>query len=204
MPPAWQTCIELAFEAYGRGTVPVGAVLADGDGREVARGQNALYAGGPGGAVLGGHRLAHAEMVALSQLDSERRYPDHVLYGSLEPCLMCAGAAVMAWIGTVRFAGTDPYGGASGLISEGNAHLRRRPTRFEGPLEGPAGLFCAALHVEFYLRRNPGGHVVAAYRESAPEAVAAAAVLAELDAVGAAAAGAQCGSTFDAFAARLA
>jgi hypothetical protein len=110
----------------------------------------------------------------------------------------------MAWIGTVRFAGIDPYGSAAGLISEGNAHLRRRPTVFEGPLEGPAGLFCAGLHVEFYLRRNPDGHVVRAYRESAPEAVAAAAVLAKLDAPRAAAAGAPCGDTFDAFAGRLA
>jgi tRNA(Arg) A34 adenosine deaminase TadA len=195
IPCAWQTCIELAFDAYGQGTVPVGAVLVDGDGREVSRGRNALYSGA--------HRLAHAEMVALSQADAEGKYPDHVLYGSLEPCIMCAGAACMAWIGTVRFAGIDPYGGASRLISEGNAHLRRRPTRFEGPLEGPAGLFCAAMHVEFYLRRNPDGQVVAAYRESAPEAVTAAALLAELDAPADAARGAPVGETFDAFAARL-
>jgi tRNA(Arg) A34 adenosine deaminase TadA len=196
IPPAWQTCLELAFEAYGQGTVPVGAVLVDGDGREVARGRNALY--------TDANRLAHAEMAALSQADSERKYPDHVLYGSLEPCIMCAGAACMAWIGTVRYAGADPYGGAAGLISEGNAHLQRRPTGFEGPLEGPACLFCAGMHVEFYLRPNPDGHVVAAHRHSAPEAVAAAAVLAGLDAVSAAASGTPAGRTFDAFAARLA
>jgi len=37
----WQTCVELAVEAYGRGTTPVGAVIVDGGGREVARGRNA-------------------------------------------------------------------------------------------------------------------------------------------------------------------
>jgi tRNA(Arg) A34 adenosine deaminase TadA len=203
IPPAWQTCIELAFDAYGQGTVPVGAVLVDAGGREVARGRNALYAGGPNGAPLAGTHLAHAEMIALMQVSSEGQYPEHTLYGSLEPCIMCAGTACMAGVGTVRFAGIDPYGGAAELISKGNAHLRRGLTRFEGPVDGPAGLFCSAMHMEFYLRRKPDGHVVRAYRESAPEAVTAARLLAELDAPGTAAAGAPVSPTFDAFAARL-
>jgi tRNA(adenine34) deaminase len=204
IPPVWQTCMELAFEACGRGTVPVGAVLVDSGGGEVARGRNAIYAGSPGMRALAGSHLAHAEMVALGSVSSAGKYSDHVLYASLEPCIMCAGAACMAWVGTVRYAGIDPYGGAAGLISEGNAHLRRRPTRFEGPLDGPVGMFCAALHVEFYMRRSPDGQVVAAYREATPDIVPAADLLAELDAAGAAAAGAPVGATFDAFAARLA
>ncbi len=48
---------------------------------------------------------------------------------------------------------------------------RRRP-------RGDAfGLLAAALHAEFYLRRKPGGHVVAAYREGAGEVVRAAEAL---------------------------
>ena len=163
----WRTCLVLAVEAYGCGTTPVGALIVDGAGQEVARGRNARYADPAEGELAGSH-LAHAEMAALAQLSSEHSYPEHTLFTSLEPCLMCAGAASMSQVGHVRFAGTDPYGGAAALLEHGNAHLRRELTRFEGPLDDPVGLFCAGLHVEFYLRRKPDGHVVAAYREAAP------------------------------------
>ena len=51
--------------------------------------------------------------------------------------------------------------------------MRRARTTFCGPLEDDVGLFAAAIHVDFFLRSRPGGHVVAAYEEHAPEAAAA-------------------------------
>ena len=60
---AWQRAFELAWEAYGRNTTPVGAVIADGAGRIVAEGRNARYAGVD--APLAGSHIAHAEVVAL-------------------------------------------------------------------------------------------------------------------------------------------
>jgi tRNA(Arg) A34 adenosine deaminase TadA len=41
LEPVWQRAFELAWEAYGRDTTPVGAVVADGAGRIVAEGRNA-------------------------------------------------------------------------------------------------------------------------------------------------------------------
>lgn len=174
LEPPWRRAFELAWEAYARDTTPVGAVIVDGEGRIVAEGRNGRY---DPDAPLGGSHIAHTEVAALAALGSEHNYPDHVLVTTLEPCLLCAGAAVMSNVGTVRFAGADPYGGAGGPLPGMNAHLRRRLTRFEGPRGDELGLLAAALHVEFYLHRKPSGHVVAAYREGAPEVVRAAAAL---------------------------
>src|SRR6476620_1534927 len=96
VPPHWRTCVELAWAAYGRGTTPVGAIVVDGQGREVGRGVNARHADPDAQLPLAGSHLAHAELVAVSGLGSHARYPDHTLYSTLEPCLLCVGAAVMA------------------------------------------------------------------------------------------------------------
>jgi tRNA(Arg) A34 adenosine deaminase TadA len=195
LEPVWQRAFELAWEAYGRNTTPVGAVVADGAGRIVAEGRNARYAGA--GVPLAGSHIAHAEVVALGSLSSERSYPDHVLVTTLEPCLLCAGAAVMSSVGEVRFAGVDPYGGASAFPPGLNAHLRRGLTAFTGPRADWPGTFAAALHVEFYLRRKPDGHVVAAYRAAAPDVVGVATAFAEMGLFAAASADAPVGVSFD-------
>ena len=192
---AWQRAFELAWEAYGRNTTPVGAVVVDGADRIVAEGRNARYAGL--GVPLAGSDIAHAEVVALGCLSSEHSYPEHVLVTTLEPCLLCVGAAVMSSIGEVRFAGVDPYGGATAVPRDRNAHLRRGLTAFTGPRTDWAGTFAAALHVEFYLRRKPDGHVVAAYRAAAPDVIAAATAFAEMGLYAAAADGAPAGMSFD-------
>jgi tRNA(Arg) A34 adenosine deaminase TadA len=201
--PEWRTCMELAWDAYARGSTPVGAIVLDGAGREVSRGTNARHSADAGHSLAGSH-LAHAEVLALGRLDSEGRYEDHGLYSSLEPCLLCCGAAVMSLIGTVHWAGTDPYGGATAIVGAQNAHLQRGVTSFAEPLGGTVGLFSEALVVEFYLRRKPDGHVVAAFQASRPAAMAAAEVLAGDGAAEAASAGTGVAEVFDAAAARLA
>lgn len=171
----WQECLNIAWEAHSVGTVPVGAVLVDPDENIVARGRNGVY--GQDDRLRGiGRLLAHAEVNALLHLDPDLRYEQHSLYGSLEPCLLCIGAATMATVGTVRFAGIDPYAGASHFVGN-NLAMDRLRFEVEGPLTGPFGLLAAALHVEFYLRRNPDGQVVKAYRDSEPGVVAVAEAL---------------------------
>ena len=194
LEPPWRACLQLAWEAYGQGTTPVGAVIVDPEGRVVAEGRNARYAGA--GEPLAGSHIAHAEVLALGRMSSGRDYPGHALYTTLEPCLLCVGAAVMSNIGHVHFAGADPYGGAAAIVAT-NAHLRRGLTAFSGPRPDALGAFAAALHVEFYLRRKPGGHVVAAYRESMPAAVTAAEAFAGMRLQEAAAAGAPVHGSFD-------
>ncbi len=62
---------------------------------------------------------AHAEMIAISAAAASlgsRRLEDCVLYVTLEPCAMCAGAIVLARIPVVVFGAMDPKAGASGSL----------------------------------------------------------------------------------------
>ena len=174
----WRRCFELAWEAYGSGTVPVGAVLVDGSGNPVAEGRNRVYEAEAAAPQIARSLLAHAEVNALVGLDPERRYEDHVLYTSLEPCVLCVGATVMATVGRIRYAGADPYGG--GQVGS-NPHVERVPLQLEGPREDAFGVLASALLPAFYLRRNPRGAVVAAYEQHMPDRLAIARRLVDND-----------------------
>ena len=118
----WRECFEAAWEAFLAGTIPVGAVVANADGAIVARGRNRIF--DPPGHGLSGSRLAHAEVDALAQLPTSARYRDHVLYSTLEPCLLCVAATLHATVGRIEYAAADPFGGGcAGTID--TAHWRR-------------------------------------------------------------------------------
>jgi hypothetical protein len=75
----------------------------------------------------------------------------------------------------VRYAGDDPYGGASRLIEaqlERIDRARSDPLQVEGPLRGPFGVLGAFLHVEWFLRTRPEHRVTDALRAHAPDLVA--------------------------------
>jgi tRNA(adenine34) deaminase len=164
----WRVCLELAWQAYGAGTIPVGAALTDAAGAIVAEGRNRIYERDAPPGQIAGSLLAHAEVNALVALDPERRYEDHTLYTALEPCLLCVGAAVMATVGRVRYAGADPYGGGDGGLLGVNPHVERAPLRLEGPRTDRFGRLASALLLAFFLGRKPAGHVVGAYTAHAP------------------------------------
>lgn len=99
--------LQLARAAGAAGEVPVGAVVAL-DGRIVGEGAN-----GPVGSC---DPTAHAEIVALR--DAARRVGNYRLTGAtlavtVEPCLMCLGAAVHARVGHLAFGARDPKVGAT-------------------------------------------------------------------------------------------
>ncbi len=98
--------LDEARAAYEEGEVPVGAVIVHG-GRIIARAHNQREAlNDP---------TAHAEMIAITQaaeaLESWRLL-DCVLYVTLEPCPMCAGAIVQARIPAVVYGASDAKAGA--------------------------------------------------------------------------------------------
>jgi tRNA(adenine34) deaminase len=174
LEPAWHEAFQLAWDAFGAGTIPVGSVVTDADGRVVARGRNRIFASSAPVGEIFGSRVAHAEINALVQLGMERRYFDCTLWTTLEPCAQCIGAAWLSTIGRVAFAATDVYGGASKLIErqiEAADSARDFHMDVEGPLAGPAAVFSELLHVAFFLGRDPAHHVADTYREKRPELV---------------------------------
>jgi tRNA(Arg) A34 adenosine deaminase TadA len=166
----WEVALGLAWEAMVAGTTPVGCVVLDSKGQIVTRGRGRRLVNEAAAGQLSYSHLAHAELNALAQLPPTRRYEDHVVLTTLEPCLLCVGAAVMATVGRVEYAGADPYGGAAHLQIH-NAHTARLMPPVSGPADGVLGVIGALLHYAFYAERAPDGAVVTAYREAMPDFV---------------------------------
>jgi len=100
--------IEQAKAAYALGEVPVGAVVVS-NGKVIGQGHNR--------SVMDCDPTAHAEIVALrdaAQNSKNYRIPDSELFVTLEPCIMCSGAALHARVGRLVFGCRDPRSGAAG------------------------------------------------------------------------------------------
>ena len=125
-----QRALELAKHAETQGEVPVGAVLVL-DGEVVGEGWNQ---------PIGRHDpSAHAEIMALRDAGRHQqnyRLPDSILYVTLEPCPMCAGAIVHARVGKVVYAASDPRTGAAGSVFD----LLPSDSRFNHCTEVAGGL----------------------------------------------------------------
>lgn len=125
----WRVCFELAWEACAAGSVGVGAVVTDAAGTIVAAGRNHIGERDAPPGRLANTPLAHAEVNALAGIPLGD-YSEHTLYTSLEPCVLCAGATVMAGVGTVRYAAPDPlFEGCDGLATLNPWVSQRWPRR---------------------------------------------------------------------------
>lgn len=107
-----QQAIGLAEQAEQIGEVPVGALLLL-DGEIVGRGFNR--------SIVDSDPTAHAEILALrdaGQALGTYRIPGSVLYVTLEPCAMCAGAMVHARVARCVYGAPDPKSGAAGTVTD--------------------------------------------------------------------------------------
>ena len=165
---AWDQALALAWESLRADTTPVGAVVVAPDGSVVATGRGRRYErDGPARHLANSH-VAHAEINALAQLEATRRWEDHLLLTTLEPCGMCHGAAIQARVSTVVYAGPDPYGGTAGLRFF-SPQSRRRPLSVVGPLADARGAFATLLHLVWLMERTTAAHVVAEHEKALPE-----------------------------------
>ena len=99
-----------AERALEHDDVPIGAVVVHG-GEVIGAGRNERE--------LRGDPTAHAEILALREAAAKLgswRVLDSVLYVTLEPCAMCAGAIVLARVPRVVYGTTDPKAGAVGSV----------------------------------------------------------------------------------------
>jgi tRNA(Arg) A34 adenosine deaminase TadA len=165
---AWQATYELAWEAWRAGTIPIGAVVADREGRVIARGRNRIFDPDRPPGQLAGAWIAHAEVNALLQLPANH-YEDFAVTSTTEPCLMCAGAITMSLRGrvVVRYAVEDPIAGGVEAATH-SPQGQRRDLRFHR-LEHPGFVrFADALNLAESIRRVPDGVVAAYYRQRRP------------------------------------
>ncbi|MEA2159074.1 MAG: tRNA(adenine34) deaminase [Solirubrobacteraceae bacterium] len=112
-----------AERALEHDDVPIGAVIVK-DGELVGSGHNERE--------LRSDPTAHAEMTALREAArtlSSWRILDSVMYVTLEPCAMCAGAIVLARLPRVVFGAWDPKAGAAGSVLDvlAQPELNHRP-----------------------------------------------------------------------------
>jgi tRNA(adenine34) deaminase len=171
----WRACVEQAWEAYRAGSLPIGAVVADAEGRILSVGRNRIHErSGPPGAVYG-RKLAHAELNALLSFEGEEDPRVSVLYTSTEPCPLCVGAARMADVGGLRYASREPWAGSAAMF-ETVPYLRRANLGLVGPKNLRLEAVLAVLLVERYLRLEPKvlPSFLKLYEEVMPQATRAA------------------------------
>ena len=138
--------IEQARRAEGHGDVPIGAAIFR-DGQLLAAAGNERE--------LRRDPTAHAELLAIRAAAAALggwRLPGTVLYVTLEPCAMCAGAIVLARIPDVVFGAPDPKAGAAGSVLDilAQPRLNHRPVVAGGLLAEE----CGALLTDFFGSRR--------------------------------------------------
>ena len=108
VPPAERRVLELAWDACAAGTIGVGAVVLSEQGEIISAARNATRGRPAPDQLLSGTYMAHAEINALGRIPTERSLRACTLLTTLLPCMMCAGAAVMAHVGRIRYLADDP------------------------------------------------------------------------------------------------
>ncbi len=142
--------VALRAAAVAGNDVPIGAAVADASGTVIARAANARE--------REGDPTAHAEVLALRtaarHLGQGWRLAGATLAVTLEPCTMCAGAAVAARVFRLVFGAWDETAGAVGSLWDvvRDRRVSHRPEVRGGVLADE----CGALLREFFAARRQG------------------------------------------------
>jgi len=142
--------MEEARACLGWDDVPIGAVVTRAGAILARAGNQRERLGDP---------TAHAEILALraaAEAVGAWRLDGCTLYVTLEPCAMCAGAAVLARVPRVVFGASDPKAGFAGSLGDllRDPRLNHRAEVTPGVMEGESG---ALLREFFRARRSSPG-----------------------------------------------
>lgn len=147
-----QEALVEAAAAQRLGEVPIGAIVVHGD-RIVGRGHNLRE--------TSNDPTTHAEMVAIRQAAAELgswRLLDCSLYVTLEPCVMCMGAIILARIPRLIYACRDPRAGAVGSIYDlsKDERFNHRVSVAEGVLAAECSELLSGFFRELRARKKSG------------------------------------------------
>ncbi|MFN0158002.1 MAG: tRNA adenosine(34) deaminase TadA [Bacteroidota bacterium] len=138
-----------AEQAYRRKEVPIGAIIVH-NSKIIGKGYNQIESlKDP---------TAHAEMIAITAATSQlgsRRLEKCIMYVTLEPCAMCAGAIVLARLPKLVFGTTDPKAGACGTL-----YNIVQDDRLNHKVETVPGVMqerCAEILKEFFAKVRTNG-----------------------------------------------
>jgi tRNA(adenine34) deaminase len=141
-----ELALEQARMAAEAGEVPVGALIVK-DGEIVGRGHNHN--------LLENDPTAHAEIVALRRAAARlgnHRLGGCVMFSTMEPCAMCAGAMIHARLDRLVYGANDPKAGAAGSVLQVLNHpsLNHRMEITPGVLAGR----CSEILQEFFRKKR--------------------------------------------------
>jgi len=141
-----QEALKLAKVAYQNGEIPIGAVVVH---------KNQIIGKGYNQVEMLGDATAHAEMIAISAACSaihNKYLINCTLYVTLEPCMMCAGAAVWSKVERIVFGAIDEKAGGAGSVFNvaSNRKLNHRSEIIQGVMEEQ----CSALLKKFFREKR--------------------------------------------------
>lgn len=104
----WKKCFSLAWQSYCHCNNPIGAIITNTKGNIISMNRN-------GGKTIFPKRMSHAEINAISNLNSDVDMENLTLYSTLEPCVMCFSTIYVQKIKKIRFGCIDPHAGGTFL-----------------------------------------------------------------------------------------
>ena len=142
-----RAALQEAKKAAAAGEVPVGAVVVSSSGEILSRAHNRP--------VIDNDPTSHAEILALRKAAKKvgnYRLPGSRLVVTIEPCPMCAGAAILARVSEIVYGADDPKAGAVRSLYRiaSDSRLNHRARVISGILHDE----CAALLTEFFRIRR--------------------------------------------------
>ncbi|MEJ2157908.1 MAG: tRNA adenosine(34) deaminase TadA [Desulfobacteraceae bacterium] len=142
--------LDEAHSAQDMDEVPVGSLLVGADGRIISSAHNET--------IRRCDPSAHAEMIALRRAAAKiqnYRLLGTTLYATVEPCVMCMGAAIHARVARVVFGAADPKWGAAGSIYDFSTE--KRLNHWPEVISGIRADQCRQLMRDFFARKRSSG-----------------------------------------------
>ncbi len=153
-PLPWQLCLDLAWEAYRAGSLPIAAVIVDAEGKAVATGRNRIRDKTAPHPQVCNSSLAHAELNAMLSLDEANVDPRTcTLYTTTEPCPLCMGGIRMMSIKSFHYACRDPWAGCS-VMTEVVPYIKQKNLTVTPPQSPDLENCLAALLLECFLNQG--------------------------------------------------